>query len=60
MSQARIGRTFLAPLAGESARPAVSPSAERLPPPAGDENVLLVEDEGGVRALARHVLAGCG
>lgn len=26
----------------------------------GSERVLLVEDEDGVRALARHVLAGCG
>ena len=30
------------------------------PAPGGAETVLLVEDEDGVRALARHVLAGCG
>ena len=29
-------------------------------PPRGTETVLLVEDDPGVRALTRHVLAGCG
>ncbi len=29
-------------------------------PPRGAETVLLVEDDAGVRALACHVLAGCG
>jgi CheY-like chemotaxis protein len=28
--------------------------------PSGSETLLLVEDEGGVRALSRHVLQGCG
>jgi two-component system cell cycle sensor histidine kinase/response regulator CckA len=28
--------------------------------PRGGETVLLVEDEDGVRALARHILQGCG
>jgi two-component system cell cycle sensor histidine kinase/response regulator CckA len=28
--------------------------------PGGSETMLLVEDEVGVRALARHVLQGCG
>ena len=31
-----------------------------LAPPRGTETVLLVEDEDGVRALTRHVLAGWG
>jgi CheY-like chemotaxis protein len=31
-----------------------------LAPPKGDETLLLVEDEGGVRGLTRHVLVGCG
>ncbi len=31
-----------------------------LPPPRGAETVLLVEDDPGVRALSRHILAGCG
>ena len=29
-------------------------------PPRGTETVLLAEDDAGVRALTRHVLAGCG
>src|SRR5205085_12300729 len=28
--------------------------------PRGAETVLLVEDEGGVRGLARQILTGCG
>jgi PAS domain S-box-containing protein len=31
-----------------------------LAPPRGSETVLLVEDDPGVRAITRHVLAGCG
>ena len=30
------------------------------PPPRGTETILLVDDEDGVRALTRHVLAACG
>ena len=40
---------------------AEKPSKSGLqPPPRGTETILLVEDEDGVRALTRHVLAACG
>jgi PAS domain S-box-containing protein len=42
-------------------RPRLSKSHQGLMVmPRGSETVLLVEDEDGVRALARHVLQGCG
>ena len=50
-------RVYL-PLVGEAARS--TGSVLDVPPPAGTEAVLLVEDEPAVRALVRRVLQGCG
>jgi PAS domain S-box-containing protein len=38
----------------------VKPRSALLQPPRGTETVLVVEDEDGVRTLARNVLTGCG
>jgi CheY-like chemotaxis protein len=60
-SEVGIGSTFKVylPLAqGTTSGSKVKASA--YTPPAGSETVLLVEDDPGVRALTRHVLAGCG
>ena len=60
-SEAGRGTTFRIYLpqveGGAAPGPAAAPSAEL---PRGRETVLLAEDEGGVRALARHVLSECG
>jgi PAS domain S-box-containing protein len=47
------------PLVGQPARSGKS-FAGPPPAPRGSETVLLVEDDGAVRALARHVLLGAG
>jgi PAS domain S-box-containing protein len=61
-SEVGVGTTFQVYL--PRAEPAAGGPKVRPPgpqaPPRGTETVLLVEDEGGVRALTRHVLAGCG
>jgi two-component system cell cycle sensor histidine kinase/response regulator CckA len=56
-----VGTTFKVylPQVGEAAGGPVARSGLRAPP-RGVETVLLVEDEDGVRSLARHVLTGCG
>jgi PAS domain S-box-containing protein len=60
-SEAGVGTTFKVylpraegPVGGSKVR------AGALAPPRGAETVLLVEDDPGVRALSRHILAGCG
>ncbi|MDB5306446.1 MAG: Blue-light-activated protein [Gemmataceae bacterium] len=60
-SEAGVGTTFKVylpradgPVGGSKVR------AGALAPPRGAETVLLVEDDPGVRALTRHILAGCG
>ena len=44
----------------EAAGRTAGPAPTGGPAPRGRETVLLVEDEHGVRALTRHILAGCG
>jgi PAS domain S-box-containing protein len=60
-SEVGHGTTFKVYLPRIPERPRSSVSHHGMPEmPRGSETVLLVEDEEGVRALARHVLAGCG
>ncbi|MBN9121225.1 MAG: response regulator, partial [Planctomycetes bacterium] len=60
-SEPGVGTTFKVylPTTGRSPR-ADRPASHLRVPPRGTETVLLAEDEGAVRALTRHVLAGCG
>ncbi|HVZ41920.1 MAG TPA: response regulator [Candidatus Kapabacteria bacterium] len=51
--------TIYLPCAGSGGRP-VEPEPERKPLPGGNETILLVEDEEGVRSLARRILRQCG
>ena len=60
-SEPGVGTTFKVylPQVDPPARLCKSPSG-RTAPPGGTETILLVEDEDGVRALIRHLLADCG
>jgi PAS domain S-box-containing protein len=60
-SEVGVGTTFevYLPCVASPAGPRVPQPALRLPP-RGTETLLLVEDEDGVRALARTVLQHCG
>ena len=60
-SEVGVGTTFkvyLPRLADAAGNPA--PMSALRPPSRGTETILLVEDEGGVRALTRHVLQAAG
>jgi CheY-like chemotaxis protein len=60
-SEVGHGTTFKVYLPRVEQRPHLRKSFQGLAAmPRGSETVLLVEDEDGVRALARHVLQGCG
>ncbi len=54
------GTTFRIYLPRVEEAPAAAPAPVAGGMPTGTETVLLVEDEEGVRLLARHVLAACG
>ncbi len=60
-SQLDQGTTFdvYLPAVHEAIEPAL-PSVPRAEPRAGSETILIAEDDGGVRALARDVLRRCG
>jgi len=60
-SEAGYGATFRVylPRAPEPAEP-VAETAQRRPLPIGSETILLVEDEAGLRHIARDILAGQG
>ena len=60
-SEVGIGTTFKVYLpCVEEATVAVKGRSWLQPPSRGTETVLVVEDEDGVRALTRRILAGCG
>lgn len=60
-SEVGVGTTFKIYLPRvESSSSSVKSQLMELPPPQGTETILLVEDEEGVRSLARRVLAHCG
>jgi CheY-like chemotaxis protein len=60
-SEVGVGTTFRVYLPRADGPASGSKSkAGALAPPRGTETVLLVEDDPGVRALTRHILAGCG
>jgi signal transduction histidine kinase/DNA-binding response OmpR family regulator len=60
-SEEEVGTTFkiYLPRAEGAARPLTRPEM-REPLPGGEETILLVEDDAGVRDLARHVLQSQG
>ncbi len=61
LSAVGSGTTFQIYLPRAEGAPAEKPKKSVLQPPSrGTETILLVEDEDGVRALTRHVLAACG
>jgi PAS domain S-box-containing protein len=60
-SEVGVGTTFKVYLPRAEGLVARSKGRVGTPtPPRGTETVLLVEDDPGVRALSRHILAGCG
>ena len=60
-SEPGIGTTFKIYLPRVDLPPRLIKAPSELQvPPAGSETILLAEDEERVRALSRHVLAGCG
>ncbi len=60
-SEEEVGTTFkiYLPRAEGTAQPLIRPEM-REPMPGGEETILLVEDDAGVRDLARHVLQSQG
>jgi CheY-like chemotaxis protein len=59
-SEVGRGTTFQVYLPRVIEPPSDGPRPDPHPLPRGTETVLLAEDEGALRALARHVLEGCG
>jgi two-component system cell cycle sensor histidine kinase/response regulator CckA len=59
-SEVGQGTTFAIYLPRVQERPSGTTRPDPAAMPRGSETVLLVEDEDGVRTLARHVLQGCG
>jgi CheY-like chemotaxis protein len=54
------GSTFKVYLPRAAGQPSSGRSSLGLPMPRGSETLLLVEDDGAIRALAERVLLGCG